>query len=968
VSPLYVAIDLETTGLDPSRDTIIEIGAVKFDDRREVDRFKSLVNPGRRIPLQISQLTGITDRDVVNAPPFAALREKLVRFVGQAIVVGHNVGFDLGFLRQQNCLKQNAYVDTFALATILMPHESRYSLGKLMDSLGISFDTRHRALDDAVATMHLFRALQERASDLSAKTLQSINQAARNSRWPLRYVFRDAERRQARGTFEGSIGAQLRAKGLVDDLPLFAPQRSAELLIPVDQRVALDVDELASMLEEGGTLAAALPHFEHRPQQVEMLRSVANAFNHSRHLLVEAGTGVGKSIAYLLPAIYWAVQNGERVVVSTNTINLQDQLYDKDIPDLRESLPFDLRSTVLKGRSNYLCMRRLQSLQDRQNCSDEELTVLAKVLVWLPNTVTGDRSELFLYGSRAQEVWSLVSSDADTCTADRCVHRRRGMCFFYRARQAAENAHLIVVNHALLLSDVATDNRVLPAYNYLIVDEAHHLENATTYQLGYALTLRQVFSLLARIGRNKGPSGGFAGRTLGHCRGLVPDETMAELEDSVVLLQEDSERLIESLEGLFEDLTIFVAEQAGNRGQYDYRLRLSRPLRLVPEWEQIEVVWDGVSERMRSLIQELSHLLDILRDLEGYEIPGFDDLFQDGTGLLRQASTVHERMESVLMEPEGGEITWIRARANVDEVSLCAVPLRVDRLVEQHLLWPKEATIFTSATLRTGGDFTFVKERLGATDAQELAVGSPFDYEAQVLLYLPTDMPEPNQPYHQKVMNQGLLELALATQGRMLALFTSYSQLRAVHGAISRPLSERGITVYAQGLGASRSQLLENFRETSRAVLLGTRSFWEGIDVPGDPLSCLVLAKLPFAVPSDPVFAARSEEMDDPFYQYTVPDAILRFRQGFGRLIRTKTDRGVAVVMDSRLQTKRYGELFLSSLPPCTTVRGPLADLPRSAAMWIDEGVSLMAVDETGAAPSPDAGLEELEYVSFDDL
>jgi DNA polymerase-3 subunit epsilon/ATP-dependent DNA helicase DinG len=968
VSPLYVAIDLETTGLDTLRDTIIEIGAVRFDDRRELGRFKSLVNPGRRIPLQVSQLTGITDRDVVDAPPFVALREKLARFVGRAVVVGHNVGFDLGFLQKQNCLTQNAYIDTFALATILMPHESRYSLGKLMDSLGISFDTRHRALDDAVATMHLFRALQERALGLSAKTLQHINQAARDSRWPLRDVFRDAERRQARGTFEGSIGAQLRAKGLVDDMPLFAPQRSAELLIPVDQRTALDVDELAAMLEDGGTLATALPNFEYRPQQVEMLRAVASAFNHSRHLLVEAGTGVGKSIAYLLPAIYWAVQNGERVVVSTNTINLQDQLYDKDIPDLRESLPLNLRSTVLKGRSNYLCMRRLQSFRGWQTHSDEELTVLAKVLVWLPNTVTGDRAELFLYGARAREVWFHVSSNADTCTADRCVHRRRGTCFFYRARQAAENAHLIVVNHALLLSDVATDNRVLPVYNYLIVDEAHHLENATTYQLGFAITLRQIFGLLVRIGRNEGPSGGFVGSLLGHCRGLVPDETMGDLEDSAALLREDNERLIKGLGSLFEDLQIFVAEQAGSRGQYDYRLRLGRPLRLLPEWEQIEVVWDGVSELMQSLVQELSRLLDILRDLQMYKVPGYDDLLQDGTGLLRQASTINGQMESVLMEPKGGEITWIRARAKTDEVSLCAVPLRVDRLVEQHLLWPKEAAIFTSATLRTGGDFTFVKERLGAIDASELAVGSPFDYESQVLLYLPTDIPEPNQPYHQKVMNQGLLELALATQGRILALFTSYNQLRTVHRAISRPLAEQGITVYAQGLGASRSQLLENFRETSKAVLLGTRSFWEGIDVPGDPLSCLVLAKLPFAVPNDPVFAARSEEMDDPFYQYTVPDAILRFRQGFGRLIRTKTDRGVAVVMDSRLQTKRYGELFLGSLPSCTTVRGPLADLPRSAAMWIDEGVSLMAEDETDASQSPDAGLEELEYVSFDDL
>jgi DNA polymerase-3 subunit epsilon/ATP-dependent DNA helicase DinG len=334
-------------------------------------------------------------------------------------------------------------------------------------------------------------------------------------------------------------------------------------------------------------------------------------------------------------------------------------------------------------------------------------------------------------------------------------------------------------------------------------------------------------------------------------------------------------------------------------------------------------------------------------------------------------ATVRQRFESILADPvrlseaQEDQITWILTRARTDEVALSAVPLRVGRLVEQHLLWPKEAVILTSATLRTGNDFSFVKDRLGAVDAEELAVGSPFDYKAQVLLYLPTDIPEPNQPYHQQTMNQALIDLAMATEGRMLALFTSYHQLRAVSRAIARPLSQRGITVYTQGLGASRSQLLENFRDTPKAVLLGTRSFWEGVDVPGDPLSCLVLAKLPFAVPSDPVFVARSEEMDDPFYQYTVPDAILRFRQGFGRLIRTKTDRGVAVVMDSRVLNKRYGELFLESLPACTTVRGPLAGLPEAAAMWLNEGVSLVQTERPG---SPEVDDGELEYVSFDDL
>jgi DNA polymerase-3 subunit epsilon/ATP-dependent DNA helicase DinG len=970
MSPVYVALDLETTGLNPSRDAIIEVGAVKFDDRRELGTFRSLVNPGRPIPLQVTQLTGITDRDIITAPPFSALREKLSRFVAKSILVGHNIGFDLAFLRQVNCLAHNASIDTFELASILMPHESRYSLGKLIDSLGISFVNRHRALDDARASMHLFRALQEHAAGLPLNTLQTINQAARSSRWSLRNVFREAERCQARGGEGNTVGAQLRAKGLIGETPLFSNLPPKEPLIPVDQRVVLDVEQLAGMLHEGGGLAKSFPDFEYRPQQVEMLRAVSQAFNQSQHLIVEAGTGTGKSIAYLLPSMYWAVQNGERVVISTNTINLQDQLYGKDIPDLGTLLPFEVRATVLKGRSNYLCMRRLEILQTQKNLSEDELRIVSKVWVWLPNTVTGDRAELFMPNRDEWQVWSRISSDAATCAADRCPYRRGGTCFFYRAHRSAENAHIVIVNHALLLSDVATENRVLPAHNYLIVDEAHHLEDATTHQLGYVVTQQDVKALIAQDGRRRGSLGNFFGDVLAHCQGRIPDEVMRDLEGSVDLLRKNNARVMRGLRNLFDDLTVFIAEQGGNRGQYDYRVRLTQALRFQPEWEQVEVAWDGLAEELQTVMTELDRVIDVLQDVEGLKVPGYEDVLQEGIGLSRQLHSTYEQMEAVLTRSRTGEIAWVQARAKTDDISLCAVPLRVGHLVEQHLLWPKEAAIFTSATLRTNGDFSFIKERLGARDAEERAVGSPFDYESQVLLYLPTDIPEPNQPYHQKMINQSLLELAHATRGRMLVLFTSYSQLRAVNKAISRPLADRGVTVYAQGQGASRSQLLENFRTTPQAVLLGTRSFWEGVDVPGEALSCLVVARLPFAVPSDPVFAARSAEMDDPFYQYMVPDAILRFRQGFGRLIRTRNDRGVVVILDRRLQTKKYGDMFLNSLPPCTTIRGPISDLLVQAAAWIDQGpAGIREKTETySVRDGDDIDDGELEYVSFDEI
>jgi predicted DnaQ family exonuclease/DinG family helicase len=955
----YVALDLGTTGLDPSRDEIIEIGLVRFDDERELDALHTLIHPGRPIPADVTELTGISDQDVVTAPPLSAVRGRVARFVGDSILVGHDVGFHLRFLNRYGLFQEQPHIDTVELATILMPEQQRYGLDSLALSLELDAGSQHRALDGARTTASLLRALQERANQLPFDTLRRINHAAEAHAWPPKAIFLQAEKRRREvagerlGPGRGSSGAVV-----LDEPSQYEP------LIPVDERTVIDIEALTKMLEPGGALERAFPGFEYRSQQVEMMQSVAEAFNHSLHLIVEAGTGTGKSIAYLLPAIHWAIQNGERVVVSTNTINLQDQLYGKDIPDLRALFPFEVRATVLKGRGNYLCPRRLEALESKGELTLDELRVLVKVLVWLPATATGDRAELSMYDAEEWSVWSRISSDSDMCTAARCWHRRRGTCYYQRARRLAESAHIVVVNHALLLSDVVTENSVLPPYGYLVVDEAHHLEDATTNQLGYSVARWTIESLIVQTGLRGRFPGGFTTQVWLHCQGRIADELVVQLEERIEALHACNESVLRGVRELFEDLASFVAEYKDTPGIYDYRIRLTRDLRIQPAWERIELSWDGVSEEIRSAEAELDRLIEVLRGLEGAGIPGYEDLVQEGVGLLQQLETMQQQTETIVLEPEPGTVTWVQSRARSDEVFLCAVPLRVGHLVEQHLLWEKEAVIFTSATLRTNGDFSYIRERLGAVDAEELAVGSPFDYESQVLLYLPTDMPEPNEPYHQARLNQALIDLALAIGGRTLVLFTSYRQLYATYNAIHYPLSQRQVTVYAQGHGTSRSQLLERFRTTPRAVLLGTRSFWEGVDVPGEALSCLVVTKLPFSVPTDPVFAARSAEMDDPFVQYAVPDAILRFRQGFGRLIRTRSDRGVVVVTDVRVQTKGYGPMFIDSLPKCTTVQAPLADLAGQATKWL----AREPVIGEGKQDEEEALTNELEYVPFDEL
>ena len=940
MSHIYVALDLETTGLNPERDAITEIGVVKFRDEQVLDTWSSLVNPQRPIPYRIQQLTGITQEEVDAAPSLSSVIGTLLSFIKEYPIVGHSVSFDLGFLKRQGLFLSNRTIDTFELASIILPHVARYSLGKLAEALDIRFPTRHRALEDAMATKELFLALVEQASKLDLSVIQEINRLATRIDWPLRQVFRDLERTKARSAFVGSIGQQLLAKGALDgkgSLSLLTREEGRALKPSSDERKPVDADELAATLEEDGVFAQNFPGYEYRPQQVEMLRLVAQAFNKSHHLLVEAGTGTGKSVAYLLPAACFAAQNGERVVISTNTINLQDQLYGKDIPDLQRILPFEFKATLLKGRSNYICLRRLAAFRRSGPSSIEEMRLLAKILVWLPSTVTGDRAELFMPDYKEQALWSRVCADAETCLSDRCSYRKKGRCFFYGARRDAERAHLIVVNHALLLSDVAVENRVLPEYRYLIVDEAHHLEASTTRQLSFAVRRKQMERLLNGLSQNLGKKRtvGFLAELLARYHGKVPKDVKEKVERHINSLHGEVEATRRLLYQFFNRLESFLEEHGQDGGQYNQRIRLTGGIRVQPAWSNVEIAWDNVSRHLFSIGEGLERLSS---GLDNYNIPDQEDLLQELLSFTSRIRELYEQMNALIVQPSSADIYWAEVSAKDGEISLHAAPLHVGPLVQKHLFMPKECVILTSATLRTEGEFDFIRERLSAWEAEEAAVGSPFDYASSTLLYLPTDIPEPYQPYYQRTVEQTLISLCRATRGRTLVLFTSYSQLRNTSKAIARPLAEDEIVVYTQGGGSSRAQLLENFRTTPRAVLLGTRSFWEGIDVVGEALSCLVIARMPFSVPSDPVFAARSETFDEPFSQYALPEAILRLRQGFGRLIRSKTDRGVVVILDKRIQTKSYGRAFLDSLPACTVQRGPLAGLPTAAARWIDEG------------------------------
>jgi DNA polymerase-3 subunit epsilon/ATP-dependent DNA helicase DinG len=927
-----VAIDIETTGLDSQSDAITEIGAVRFNGRRIEAEWSTLINPGRAIPALITQLTGITNEMVRNAPPIRAVVQELADFVGDAPVLGHNVRFDLSFLQRYGLFELNEVLDTYELASVLLPDASRYNLSALGQLLGILLPANHRALDDARVTHAVFLQLFDKSQTLPVEMLAEFVRQSEPFDWGASWAFSQALRLH---TLQPVSARQ------VDDQhhgPLFAPTAEPPLppLTPKESLVALDIDEVAALLEYGGPFASFFENYELRQQQVEMLRAVSRSLSEGIHLMVEAGTGTGKSFAYLVPAALWAYQNCTRVVISTNTINLQDQLIKKDIPDLRSALGLDIRAAVLKGRSNYLCPRRLEGLRQRTPETIEQLRVLAKVLVWLWEGGSGDRTEINLNGPLEREAWLHISAEDEGCKAEVCMARTGGTCPFYQARQAALSSHLVIVNHALLLSDVATGSRVLPEYDYLIIDEAHHMEAATTNSLSYRLTQGDVARLLRELGS---VSSGVLGHLLGFIKEIGKPSQLATFHQDIQRATDLAFRLEHDSSQLFKTVEVFLSEQREGQpiGNYTQQARILPATRTQPFWSDVEIAWDQAAETLKLLINLVVQIYKSTSDLGIMESDELEDLQANLADMHRRLSEVEANLNRLFASPDAGDIYWAETSPNNGQIALQIAPLHVGPLMEQYLWHEKSSIILTSATLTANGEFDYIRSRLNADEADELALGSPFDYENSALLYLVNDIPEPaDATNYQKAVEHTLVRLSKATGGRLLALFTSYAQLKRTSQAITPVLAEAEIQVYEQGEGASPNTLLETFKEAERAVLLGTRAFWEGVDIPGTALSVLVIVKLPFDVPSDPIVAARSETFDDPFSEYSLPEAILRFRQGFGRLIRTQSDRGVVAILDRRILTKKYGKLFIESLPECKLKIGPMSDLPGMAQKWLN--------------------------------
>ena len=931
-----ISLDLETTGLDPGNDAILEIGALKFTSDGIDDEFHTLINPKRQIPPQISKLTGITDAMVRGAPDIEEVLDELEAFAGNHPIVGHNISFDLAFLRKHDLCKRNQAVDTYEMAAVVLPAAGRYNLQALRQNFDIPFEATHRALADAKVTYAVFKKLYARIAGLPLHVLQEIVRSSQNLSWGGSWAFQRALEYRLN---QDESPQKSRSRKYRNPLYETTPPEETGDLDPVDPPRDLNIQEITAILQRGGPFFKHFPDFEHRPEQIEMLRETARAISEGRHMLIEAGTGIGKSLAYLIPAALWSIENQRRVVISTNTINLQDQLISKDIPDLQDTLEMDLRASVLKGRANYLCPHHLEILRRGGPKNDIEMRVLGKILVWLEDSLSGDRGEINLNGPREERIWRRLSAENEDCSTENCMRRTGGRCPFYRARQASHTSHIIIVNHALLLADVATGNRVLPEYDTLIVDEAHHLESATTSALSFYASQSNLRRSLHALGDERK---GILGWLMEYGETTLTPADFASLHSLIETITSQSFKVKSRMDEFFQAVDLFLEHQRGGKpvGRYTQQERIIQATRTQPDWTNVEIAWDQSRTTLNGLLENLQKLWDAIREMLNRapeDAEKIESNLSDLREVYRELYELFENIDALVFDPDPEMIYWVEVSPNQKYINIQAAPLHIGELMEKHIWYEKRSVVLTSATLTTTGNFDYIRNRLQAVDAEEVALGSPFDYQNAALMYLVNDIPEPTDYRgHQTAINRGLIPLCKATGGRTMVLFTSYAQLQRTAEAITGPLAEAGIIVYEQGSGPSPHTLLKNFRDSDQAVLLGTRAFWEGVDIPGQDLSVLVIAKLPFDVPSDPIISARSETFHDPFSEYMLPEAILDFRQGFGRLIRSKQDLGVVVIMDRRLLTKSYGPLFLKSIPRCTIQEGSLHNLDTTAARWLN--------------------------------
>jgi ATP-dependent DNA helicase DinG len=708
----------------------------------------------------------------------------------------------------------------------------------------------------------------------------------------------------------------------------------------------LDESKIEELLRPGGAISRHLKGYEERGQQIDMVSAVCQAFNQNKVATIEAGTGTGKTMAYLLPAIYWSLKNKERVVISTNTINLQEQLVHKDIPLLQKALNEKFDAVLVKGRSNYACLRKVDDVASELNLhadEDAERDELKQLIGWAKNSADGSKADLATIPSA--NVWEKIAAESDTCTRSKCRHFRE--CFINKARRKASRAHILVVNHHLLFADLAlkyqkesfADTAVLPPYHRIIFDEAHHIEDVATNYFGSSITGMGIVRMLNKLFYVKKsiPKGLLVSinRQLQRQRALVPrdlfDKVSRMMEAEIVPdIQSTTEKTHDLMDLLFD--SIRSLQQDDDKKEYKLRLLPHVYDRLFIGGD-LQDAFKDYTMSLKSLGHRVYRLLEQLIVIQSLAKADWSSLLIEIKAQAERVAIAADTIEDVLFQQDENHIRWLEAKEGYKSrhiIRFKSSPLDVSGMMVNAAFEPFGTVLLTSATLTVNNQFNFLSQRIGldklsSSRRTELILPAPFDYQKQVIMAMPSDVPDPRHPTFAQEVSKLIFRALTISEGRAFILFTSYRLLNLVYSNLFESLNMLGLTPLKQG-SANRHELLKKFRKDKKSVLFATDSFWEGVDVEGDALESVIIPKLPFKVPDEPIIEARYEAIErqggNAFMEYAVPMAVLKLKQGFGRLVRRKTDRGCVIIFDSRITQKAYGKTFLRSLPECHTATG----------------------------------------------
>ena len=903
----YVVVDLETTGNSSKKgDRIIQFAAVVIENDQIVDEFSTYIHPEQEISLFIEELTGISNDTVKDAPIFNDIADQIVHLLQGSCFVAHNVLFDLSFLQEEltRCGFERFYgstLDTVELAKILKPTSDGYKLHQLAKEDHIEHLRPHQADSDAYATALLLLSFKKKLLSLPVMTLKQLHRL--------------------------SFSLQSEVSELIDDCiaeKLSKPEEYLPNLITyrglafkrVEKELESDDRNADFPVEDGmklKMLKEARPEFELRDGQLKMMNVIYNSFEKECNAIIEAGTGIGKSLGYLFPAMFFAKKYNQPIVVSTYTIQLQDQLLQKEIPKLKEILPFSFHAVLLKGRSNYLSLAKFErALREKEDHYESALTKM-QIIVWLTETETGDKDELNL-SSGGQLVWNRFQSDG--LTSPGLKKPWYEMDFYEKAKRTATKADLIITNHAFLMSDLISKDAILPKQGYLIVDEAHHLERAASRQLGRRLDYVSVKTILNRLGTSEQK------QLLYRVERLIANQNLHEKRMMVNLDETLNDFAFE-----FEQLFFILAQQTKKLANGKVPNRIAFKLDDQNNWIQAKLVGERLVDLLVSILYGLEEKITVLKENE--KVFGKNALFY-----LNDLEIIHgeiietkETIYEFFIQPKEDYIYWIDYvnTAMQNGVVLFTQPVIGSKQAWNKYFGKQRSIIMTSATLSVKQSFQFFITQLGIADERIYTASfpSPFHYEEQAKLLVPNDIPDIQTLTvleFSEVSANHIIAAAQAAHGRTMVLFTSHEMLRTTYNVVKDCGLLDDYTLFAQGIsGGSKMRLLRNFQSFDKSVLFGTMSLWEGVDIPGEDLSCLIIVRLPFSSPDEPITEARCKLLErkgeNAFYSYSLPEALLRFRQGFGRLIRTATDRGVLVVLDRRIVTSKYGIEFQKAIP-----------------------------------------------------